>query len=321
MSWIKAEIPSGAVRRRTCYVQAAFITAGLFDAILIGAGLAGIFAAPAAVGLHIVLVLLLVLTLSSKWLDAGGDIALFAFTGTIFAGPLAAFAALRIAGAFSAGEERRKPPNSDGLAADSDVEHLTATLRMTRAISADAAAPPSFLDIIRRGPLEQRLAVLAVVARNYHPEHRRLVDFALRSDSGSLRAQAAALMVSLSSRYRRRVQAALEKAHGGAEDIAACVRELDECLRSGFLEPQQEAAARDAAMSLCRLHDANGSLAENLTTSRESGLDAGDRREVEMLVHLNAGPRLSRLIRYSDQAFPDGITQSVPAPAERSTVC
>lgn len=225
--------------------------------------------------LHLLLVFALTLVLSSGRLHAEKDIIHLAFVATLFAGP---FGALGAAWLVVRRRARRLNAGREFRADVDEVEQLVQRLRTGRAISLDAAIPVNLINVMRRGALSERLAVLGVVAQNYHPVHRNLISLALRSDSAGVRAQAAALWTSLAARYKARLQAALAVT-SSEEDAEARVADIMDCLNSGLIEPGLEAAARDVAISLCRsacVENTGGVLAETLISLL---LDAGEHEE------------------------------------------
>lgn len=254
-----------ALSREPWPLAGALLLAGLIDALLVAAVGYGLLASPQAFALHAGLVLGVALAFQA-WPLGDGDILAFAVAALLFAGPLGALASvcLAVLVALETGTRRDAPSAPETRRETGEVDRLVEELRTARSIAADGPKPPSFLKIMKSGSLSERLAVLGVVATSYHPEHRRVVELALRSDSAGVRAQAAALVVSLQTRARAQLARALEAGDDAERQLAETVA----CLRSGFLEPAQAASARDAAIALCRTarraSDTRGPLTETL---------------------------------------------------------
>lgn len=239
-------------------------TRWLTAAMLLAAGIidGGIFlhfatsgAMSTALAIHILLVLALEFGLRIPGLLPDKDIKHFASVATLFVGPPGALWAAWIV-ARNAVTSLNIPAFDieEVKSSHDDVENLVQQLRTKRTMRLDAPLPPRFVDVIRTGSLRDRLTVLGLVAQNYHPEYRAVIAIALRSDSTSVRAQAAALITRLAAHYRARLQAAITIASQCANDeqLQSSIAEIIECLHSGTLEPAQASEARDVAISLCR---------------------------------------------------------------------
>ena len=244
-----------AEHSRACHAwMAAFLFAvvGALDAIVYVLAIMQFVGSLQAFILHCALVACLAVALSLPLFSGHRDVALFAVVSVAVAGPLGAFAATWL----SAGEEevRRDATHRAPLGTSSRgrrVDDPVARLRNERAVSTEYSAPIRFCETMQRGSLKDRLGVLAIIGQNYDPAFRGIIDTALSCDSGSVRAQAAALLTSLSNRYQRRLQAALSgSCCQGDEDDENRAAELAACISSGLLEPVHVERARRALASL-----------------------------------------------------------------------
>ncbi len=230
-------------------MAAAFLTAGLVDAGIFLA-FADSDALLAVLALHVLLVLLLGWSLPV--LQSGQDIKQLALITILFVGPPGALlAAWFIASNTAASKSEPEIVHEDGSQLD-EVQQLVQQLHAKRTKPVDAPLPAPFNEVIRSGSLHDRLTVLGLVAQNYHPDYYPVIALALRCNSTSVRAQAAALATRLASHYRTRLQTALVSHFADDQQLHRCIADILECLHSGFLEPAQAAQARCAAISLCR---------------------------------------------------------------------
>ena len=237
-------------------IAAVLVTAGLIDGAIILVFVRN-EALPAALATHVLLVLALALGLHSARLQPNKDLNHLAVVAILFAGPAGAFltaclTAWLLADGAASSESTYVVGAAPTASQGDDVEQLVHQLHTSRTMALDAPLLARFDDLMRTAPLSDRLAVLGLIAQNYHTDHYPVIARALRSDSAAVRAQAAALATSLATRYKDRLQAALTSPCADDEQLTRCIGEIVECVRSGFLEPGQAADARSVAISLCR---------------------------------------------------------------------
>lgn len=111
----------------------------------------------------------------------------------------------------------------------------------------------SYMDVIGHGTIEQRVAVVAAVARNFRPVFAPVLRAAVADDNPEVRVQAATAIAKLTDDFVARVQA-LEAMVARAPGDAARLRELakayDEYAYTGILDAALEQNNRLRALQL-----------------------------------------------------------------------
>lgn len=128
----------------------------------------------------------------------------------------------------------------------------------------------SYIDIVQHGTVEQRIAVIAAVSRNFRPVFAPVLKAAVADTNPEVRVQAATAIAKLTDDFVGRVQA-LEGVLAGNPGDAKCMRELatayDEYAYTGILDDALEQNNRVRALQLwlsyCELvpDDSSASLA------------------------------------------------------------
>ncbi len=218
------------------------------------------------VGLHLLLVAAVGYALYADFYPVDGDQAQFATMAITFAGPVGAMlAAYILLSGSRSHEQRAQSPSIDPATAADPIDQLVAQIRSNRALRETTPVAGSLLTLMKAGSVSDQLAVLGVVALNYHPGHQRILSLALRAPAGGVRAQAAALVTSLGVRYKQKYDRAMRAIEDGSAQPDAAAAELVECLRSHFLDGEQAENARLTAISLCQdVIDGAGPRAEEM---------------------------------------------------------
>lgn len=101
----------------------------------------------------------------------------------------------------------------------------------------ESGVPPNYLDVVKRGTLEERQRALGLIAREFHPDYTPVLEAALRSTEPVVRVQAAAVVARVREDLKVRIDVLIGRA--GTLSPAAAVKD------AGELE----------ALSRCRLVD------------------------------------------------------------------
>jgi tetratricopeptide (TPR) repeat protein len=111
----------------------------------------------------------------------------------------------------------------------------------------------SYMDVMRDGPVQQRIAVVASVARNFRPVFAPVLNAAIADDNPEVRVQAASAVAKLTDDFVGRVQA-LEAAVAAAPHESKRLRDLaqayDEYAYTGILDAAMEQNNRLRALQL-----------------------------------------------------------------------
>jgi hypothetical protein len=118
----------------------------------------------------------------------------------------------------------------------------------------DSRRIQNFGMLAKYGSLKEKQALLGVIALKYHPDFFPCLQMALRDEEPTVRAQAAAVYARLQSRYRgllHEITGRIRQEHGGmsgGDELPAhdeeCLRILQECVESGFLDSMESKQAR-----------------------------------------------------------------------------
>lgn len=127
-------------------------------------------------------------------------------------------------------------PEEDGL--DDRLRRLEENTDAQR----EAGRVVAFADVLRLGELPQQERVVALMAREYRPDFAPLLRAALNAPTRPLRAQAAAALTVVETRFTAEAQAL--RGQGGGPALA---RKLDELANSGLLEEGRARALRSEA--------------------------------------------------------------------------
>lgn len=183
---------------------------------------------------------------------AGGDAgtpALLAIAVAV-AGPFGALGGMAIDWLSVQGQEHRdrlqRWYDRISLSVDTDeVTKLSDHISAGRGMDLGSAAPPPFMRLLEHGTVQEKQAVLGLVARRFHPRYLAALQTALVSDEPAIRVQAAAVAArvrtSLSEEVERRL-AELATVTAPA-DMLAISDELARCAESGLLEEKQRQRA------------------------------------------------------------------------------
>ncbi len=127
-------------------------------------------------------------------------------------------------------------------------EDLYRLIRDDRVLETLHRSPQNFDDILDSGTLRQKQAVLAVLAAQYSPELRPLLEQALKSETPAIRVQSAALITKLRISAVRRLRELLSGDPTSAADrnarLASALDLLD-LLRGGLLDASQSMQAQN----------------------------------------------------------------------------
>ena len=179
----------------------------------------------------------------------------------LIAGPLGGLSVILLALV-----ERCGAPEANVLAAWYDWlsggERSDATLRMHEGIltgrefQPTLREPRNFADVIEKGTLPEKQALLGHIGLRYHGDFFPLLCSALRSPQSAVRAQAAAIFVKLKEDFRRRLHADRHSSRAvrRSKDVPAmltCARSIVDCAESGFLDPAEVREALANAKALC----------------------------------------------------------------------
>lgn len=110
----------------------------------------------------------------------------------------------------------------------------------------------SFRDTMAAGTIEQKQALLGLIARRFSPPFAPALQQALRDSVPAIRVQAASAVASIEARYTQRTQHLSQRAAksgGKAEDVMALARHLEEFADSGIAEHARTDDARKAALA------------------------------------------------------------------------
>lgn len=125
------------------------------------------------------------------------------------AGALAALAALP----FSGNMPVRRDILADWYARLASAGQPTAVNKLHDRIGSgrvqrfESGVPPNYLDVIKRGTLEERQRALGLIAREFHPDYSPVLEAALRSPEPVVRVQAAAVVARVREDLKARVAA------------------------------------------------------------------------------------------------------------------
>jgi hypothetical protein len=179
----------------------------------------------------------------------------------LIAGPLGGLSVILLALV-----ERCGAPEANVLAAWYDWlsggERSDATLRMHEGIltgrefQPTLREPRNFADVIEKGTLPEKQALLGHIGLRYHGDFFPLLSSALRSPRSAVRAQAAAIFVKLKEDFRRRLHADRHSSRAVRRNkdvpaMLACARSIVDCAESGFLDPAEVCEALANAKALC----------------------------------------------------------------------
>ena len=118
----------------------------------------------------------------------------------------------------------------------------------------------AFRKLMLNGVPDQQLSLLQLLATDYHSDYSEILHSALRADSISVRASAAALVTSLKKQTAFDFERALQSIELSSEtrDVESSVRTLIDCIESGFLIGRQLERAKAAAAALANDNGASG---------------------------------------------------------------
>lgn len=110
----------------------------------------------------------------------------------------------------------------------------------------------SFRDTMAAGTIEQKQALLGLIARRFSPPFAPALHQALNDSVPAIRVQAASAVASIEARYAERtfdLSDRAKKSGGKPDDVAALAEHLVEFAESGIAEPSRTEDARKAALS------------------------------------------------------------------------
>ena len=111
----------------------------------------------------------------------------------------------------------------------------------------------SYMDVMRDGPIEQRIAVVATVARNFRPVFAPVLKAAIADDNPEVRVQAATAVAKLTDDFLDRVQtleAAVAAAPRDSKRLRNLAQAYDEYAYTGILDSAMEQNNRLRALQL-----------------------------------------------------------------------
>lgn len=109
-----------------------------------------------------------------------------------------------------------------------------------------------FLDVLAFGSMADRQAVVAVIARRFHPTFAPALKAALRDEHNAVRVQAATAIARIEQDFldeTRRLEAAIHDRPDDADAVLALARHHDAQAFAGLFDPMREAQCRAAAAS------------------------------------------------------------------------
>ncbi len=118
-----------------------------------------------------------------------------------------------------------------------------------------AGAIESFADLIRFGDIDQKLAIVALLARRFEPRFAPVLRAALQDPDASVRVQAATASAHIEDAFVERWVAGRRQADARGSDpqaIGALARLLDDYAFAGILDERREAAVREEAEACFR---------------------------------------------------------------------
>lgn len=132
------------------------------------------------------------------------------------------------------------------LSVDTDeVTKLSDHIVAGRGMDLGSAAPPAFIRLLEHGTVQEKQAVLGLVARRFHPRHLAALQTALVSDEPVIRVQAAAVAARVRTSLGEEVERRLEELATitAPAEMLAISDELARCAESGLLEEKQRRRA------------------------------------------------------------------------------
>lgn len=116
-----------------------------------------------------------------------------------------------------------------------------------------ASSVVSFMDVIRHGAAQQKLAVISLIARAFRPAFTPVLKAALNDDANEVRVQAATAIAKLTDDYLERMQTLEDRAAANPDDIEVIeqlARAYDDFSFAGILDANHEHATRSRALDL-----------------------------------------------------------------------
>lgn len=115
------------------------------------------------------------------------------------------------------------------------------------------SAVASFIDVLRRGSTDKKIAVIALLSKNFRPDFAPVLKLALSDETAAIRVQAATAVAKIEDRFVKQVQK-IEAALNRAQDDLALKRELamlyDAYAFTGILDAGRERSNREKALDL-----------------------------------------------------------------------
>jgi hypothetical protein len=225
------------------------------DGALASAAFSGRIGVLPAIGLHVVLVAAVAVVVMRAGV-ADWAPSLIALAAVLLAGPAAALAIVLVS---AIGRHADTPSGLlDGwyarLAGEvvpDEAQRIAEAIETARAVRPGETDPRPFADILRKGTLAEKQAMLGLIGLRYQPEYLPFLRAALRSPEAVVRAQAAAVLVKLKDVFKQRLMAGLAEARTDFACPLDRAQDLIECASSGFVEPVEAHAALHAAKALC----------------------------------------------------------------------
>jgi len=213
------------------------------------------WSAPAIVGLHLAMLApISVWILRSSWRSDRHAVLLLVSTGAF--GPLGAAGVLlamalewyhaRRATSIEQWHEMLFPP----LGVDTQGE----LWRRIGQRASDRAGDPHvtpFLDVLSFGSVQQRQAVVAIIAQHFRPAFAAALKAALRDEHNVIRVQAATVIARLEQEFLERtleLEAAVQRTPDDPDAILALASQCDEQAFAGLLDATREEACRAEAV-------------------------------------------------------------------------
>jgi hypothetical protein len=130
-----------------------------------------------------------------------------------------------------------------------DLTRLSDKVAIGRALDLRAPAPSSFVRLVETGSVQERQAVLGLIARQFHPDYLPALKTALASAEPVVRVQAAAVAARVRGRLAQVVRRLLAEA--SAPDASAAMRDdhlrqARLCLECGLMEATDAVQAAEA---------------------------------------------------------------------------
>ncbi|MGE0253398.1 MAG: hypothetical protein AB7N54_02295 [Alphaproteobacteria bacterium] len=132
------------------------------------------------------------------------------------------------------------------------ARELYANLATGRESAGDAVALSSFSDILTFGTVEQKRAVIAVLAQNFRAELAPALTIALADADPAVRVQAATAAATIEARYQDRWFELRATAEADATSFVArleLARHVDDYAHHGVVESDRKAELRDLALT------------------------------------------------------------------------